>query len=179
MNIEKIFAGTQQRMQSVISLGNKRSYAQHMSNKVVTNTIAINAPIEKVWNALVDPNETKKYMFDCETVSDWNTGSELLWRGSYEGKEMVFVSGYVLEINAPSHLKYSVIDPNAAYPKTPENHLNVTYALSEKDGVTTLTVSQDGFEGAADGEKRYTEVYNKGEGWQPVLQEIKKVAEGK
>lgn len=145
--------------------------------KIVTNTIAINAPIAKVWDVLVNPNETKKYMFGCETVSDWKIGSELLWRGSYEGKEMVFVSGYVLEMNAPLRLKYSVIDPNAPYPKTPENHLNVTYELSEHNGVTTLTVTQDGFENAADGEKRYVDVSNNGDGWNPVLKEIKKVAE--
>ncbi len=28
-----------------------------------TNTIIINAPADKVWNALVNPAETKKYMF--------------------------------------------------------------------------------------------------------------------
>ena len=145
--------------------------------KIVTNTIAINVPIAQVWDVLVNPNETKKYMFGCETVSDWKIGSELLWRGSYEGKEMVFVSGYVLEMNAPLRLKYSVIDPNAPYPKTPENHLNVTYELSEHNCVTTLTVTQDGFENAADGEKRYVDVSNNGDGWNPVLKEIKKVAE--
>ena len=31
-------------------------------------------------------------------------------------------------------LKYTVINPNAAYPQTPENHLNVTYALKENGG---------------------------------------------
>src|SRR5687767_8117160 len=148
-----------------------------MSKKVVTNTITIIAPVEKVWNALVNPEETKKYMFGCETVSDWKVGDPLLWRGSYEGKEMVFVSGRVLEIQPNKLLKYSVIDPNATYPHTPENHLNVTYELSNIGGVTTLKVSQDGFEGAADGEKRYTDVYNNGDGWNPILLEIKKLVE--
>lgn len=148
-----------------------------MSKKVVVNTITITAPIEKVWDALVNPEQTKKYMFGCATVSDWKVGSPLLWRGSYEGKEMVFVSGFILDIHSPKMLKYSVIDPNATYPHTPENHLNVTYELSNIGGVTTLKVSQDGFEGAADGEKRYADVYNNGDGWNPILAEIKKVVE--
>jgi len=38
-------------------------------------------------------------------------------------------------------------------------------------------VSQDGFEKAADGEKRYQDVYNNGQGWNPILVEIKKLAE--
>lgn len=145
--------------------------------KVVRNTITIKASASKVWDALVNPEQTKKYMFGCETVSDWKVGSPLLWRGAYEGKEMVFVSGFILEILPEKLLRYSVIDPNAAYPHTPENHLNVTYELSEANGETTLSVSQDGFEGAADGEKRYTDVYNNGEGWNPIMIEIKKVAE--
>ncbi len=149
-----------------------------MSKKVVENTITIIAPVEKVWNALVNPEETKKYMFGCETVSDWKVGDPLLWRGSYEGKEMVFVSGFIQEIQPNKLLKYSVIDPNATYPHTPENHLNVTYALSNIGGVTTLKVSQDGFEGAADGEKRYTDVHNNGDGWNPILVQIKQLIEG-
>ncbi|HTF06283.1 MAG TPA: SRPBCC domain-containing protein [Bacteroidia bacterium] len=148
-----------------------------MSKLLVTNSIAINAPVSKVWDVLVNPEQTKKYMFGCETVSGWKVGDPLLWRGSYEGKEMVFVSGYVLDIQPEKLLKYSVIDPNATYPQTPENHLNVTYELSEQNGVTTFTVTQDGFETAADGEKRYKDTHNNGDGWNPILVEIKKVAE--
>lgn len=47
----------------------------------VKNSIVINASTEKVWDALVNPEQTKKYMFGCETVSDWKVGTSLLWRG--------------------------------------------------------------------------------------------------
>ena len=148
-----------------------------MNKKIVTNSITIKATASRVWDALTNPEQTKKYMFGCETVSDWKTGSSLLWKGSYEGNEMIFVKGFILDIQPNRILKYTVIDPNATYPHSPENHLNVTYELSEQTGLTTLTVSQDGFENAADGEKRYTDVYNNGEGWNPILVEIKKLIE--
>ena len=148
-----------------------------MQNLIVQNTIVINASAGKVWDALVNPAQTKKYMFGCETVSDWKVGSSLLWQGDYEGKTMVFVKGYIKEIQANKILKYAVIDPNAAMPDIPENYLNVTYELSEQNGQTILTVSQDGFETAADGEKRYKDVYNKGDGWNPILLAIKNVVE--
>jgi len=61
-------------------------------------------------------------MFGCETISDWKLVSRLLWRESYKGKEMDFVTSFILEIELTKHLKYSVIDPNAQYPHTPENH---------------------------------------------------------
>lgn len=150
-----------------------------MEKRIVKNELLIDAPIQKVWDVLTLPEYTKQYMFGCETVSGWKAGDDLLWRGDYQGQQTVFVSGKVLEIRTPSLLVYSVIDPNAAYPKTPENHLRVTYTLNEENGRVKLTVTQDGFENAAEGEKRYKDVYNNGDGWNPVLEQIKKVAEGK
>ncbi len=148
-----------------------------MENMKIKNSIEITADASKVWDILTRPEETKKYMFGCETVSDWKPGSELLWKGTYEGKEMLFVTGYIKEIDPPSLLKYSVIDPNASYEKTPENHLDVTYELVRTEGETVLTATQEGFEHAAEGEKRYKEAYNNGEGWNPILVQIKKIAE--
>jgi len=148
-----------------------------MEKRVVTNEVIIKGSISQVWDMLTNPQKTKLYMFGCETVTDWKPGSELLWRAVYDGKEMVFVKGYIIDIIPEKYLKYSVIDPNATYPHIPENHLNVYYELSEADGHVMLSVSQDGFETAADGDKRYEEVYNKGEGWNPILLEIKRLTE--
>lgn len=148
-----------------------------MDKLIVKNSIIINSDVLKVWDALTNPEQTKKYMFGCEAVSDWKAGNPLLWKGSYEGKEMVFVKGIILAIQPNSFLKYTVIDPNSSMPDIPENYLNVTYELSGENGQTALIVLQDGFENAADGEKRYKDVYNNGEGWNPVLIEIKKLVE--
>lgn len=148
-----------------------------MEKLIVKNTIAINAAKEKVWDALVNPEQTKKYMFGCEALSDWKVGSPLLWQGNYEGNDMIFVKGIILDIKPNELLKYTVIDPNSTMPDIPENYLNVTYELKENDGQTILDVLQDGFERAADGEKRYKDVYNNGEGWNPVLVAIKQVVE--
>ncbi|CAN5536183.1 hypothetical protein BH10BAC5_BH10BAC5_05530 [soil metagenome] len=144
----------------------------------VTSIITINAPAAKVWDALVNPDQTKKYMFGCETVSDWKPGSTLDWKGSYDGKEIVFVKGKILEIEPEMKLIYTVIDPNSGMEDIPENYLSVTYNLKEENNLTLLTVIQDGFENAADGQKRYEDTYNKGEGWNPILVQIKKIAEG-
>lgn len=53
---------------------------------IIENEITINASIEKVWDALINPHKTKQYMFGCETVSDWKPGDSLLWKGTYEGE---------------------------------------------------------------------------------------------
>lgn len=148
-----------------------------MKPLLVKSNITIEAPASKVWDALTNPEQTKKYMFGCQAVSDWKIGKPLLWKGFYEGKEMIFVKGIVLDIQPNKLLKYTVIDPNAPMEDKPENYLNVTYNLTEKNGQTILHVTQDGFENAADGKKRYKDTYNNGEGWNPILVEIKKLVE--
>ena len=145
---------------------------------IIKNTIAIKATASKVWDALTNPEQTKKYMFGCETVSDWKIGSSLLWRGNYEGKEMIFVKGNIVSIDPRKKLVYTTIDPNnPAIADVPENYLTVTYDLAAENEQTILTVIQGDYSTVAEGERRYNETYNNGEGWSPILIEIKKLVE--
>lgn len=143
----------------------------------IKNSISINALPQKVWDALINPEKTKIYMFGCETVSDWKVGSQLLWKANYEGKEMVFVKGNIIEIEDFKKLVYTVFDPNSTMEDIPQNYLTVTYELIFDENNTTLNVTQGDYNSVAEGEKRYKESYNNGEGWNPILVGIKKVAE--
>ena len=142
----------------------------------IENTIRINAPMEKVWEALTEPEWTKKYMFNCAVESDWKPGSPVLWKMQHEGKEIIPVKGNVEEIIPGRLLKYSVIDPGMGIPDIPENYLHVTYSLSEADGQTALEVIQDGYEHAARGKERYEEAVQAG-GWDSILAVIKGLLE--
>ncbi|MBC7384232.1 MAG: SRPBCC domain-containing protein [Bacteroidia bacterium] len=144
---------------------------------IISNSISINAPVSVVWDALTNPEKTKKYMFGCETVSDWQQGSSLLWKGTHEGQEMVFVKGSIASIEPARFLAYTTIDPNSALEDLPENYLTVTYTLASQDGQTLLTVTQGDYLKVGDGERRYKEAFNGGEGWNPILIEIKKLVE--
>jgi len=93
---------------------------------IVKNNITINAPASKVWDALVNPEQTKKYMFGCEAISDWKPGSQLLWKGLWEGKEMVFVKGNIISINPERLLEYTTFHPNSTIEDIPENYTTVT-----------------------------------------------------
>lgn len=143
---------------------------------LVQNTIDIKAPAAKVWDALVNPAQTKKYMFGCETVSDWKIGSELLWKGVFDGIEIVAVKGKIVDLQPEKRLVYTTIDPNGGYADVPENYLTVTYTLSENNGVTNFTVTQGDYSKVADGQKRYEDTVAGG-GWESILMEIKKLVE--
>ncbi|MES2133470.1 MAG: SRPBCC domain-containing protein [Bacteroidota bacterium] len=143
---------------------------------IIKNTIIINAPSHKVWDVLINPQQTKKYMFGCETVSDWKVGSELLWKGVFDGVELVAVKGHVVAFHPEKLLAYTTIDPNSSTPDQPENYTTVTYSLTEKNGDTELIITQGDYSKVADGEKRYNDSLAGG-GWGSIMLEMKRIAE--
>lgn len=143
----------------------------------VVSSISIQASADRVWDALVNPEMTKKYMFGCEALSDWKVGSPLIWKGNFNGVEMVAVKGNVVSIEPGRYLAYTTIDPNnPAVPDLPENYLTVTYELAGQDGLTFLTVSQGDYSSVANGQERYDETVAGG-GWTPILDQIKQLLE--
>jgi uncharacterized protein YndB with AHSA1/START domain len=145
----------------------------------IRNEIHVQAPAAAVWDMLVNPEQTKKYMFGCETVSDWKVGSPLLWRGIHEEKEVIFVKGNIVKIEPNRKLIYTVFDPFSTMPDIPQNYLEITYELVPENGGTLLKVSQGDYTKVAEGARRYSESYNNGEGWNPLLIQIKELIEAK
>ena len=150
------------------------------TGKYIENTIRIDAPQSEVWDALINPEKTKIYMFGCVAQSSWQVGDALLWNGNYEGNEMTFVKGFIISIDPGKRLEYSTFDPNSTLEDIPENYLNVVYVLESIDTHTTqFTVTQGDYSSVADGERRYQESYNDGLGWSPILEAIKALCEAK
>jgi uncharacterized protein YndB with AHSA1/START domain len=144
---------------------------------IVTNTISIHAPAAKVWDALTNPEQTKKYMFGCEALSDWKPGSSLIWKGTFNGVEMIAVKGEVVSIDPGRSLVYTVIDPNnPKIPDLPENYLTITCRLTEQGGQTMLEASQGDYSTVAEGAVRYKHTVDGG-GWDPILTQIKALCE--
>jgi uncharacterized protein YndB with AHSA1/START domain len=143
---------------------------------IIKNSVTIAAPASKVWDALVNPEQTKKYMFGCEPITNWQPGSSIKWIGVFDGKEIEAVTGKVLSIVKGKSLAYTTFDPNGTYPDLPENHLVVTYSLVEKGGRTEFTVTQGDYSKVAEGQKRYDDTMNEG-GWAGILEQIKGIVE--
>ena len=143
---------------------------------IVKSSVSIHAPAAKVWDTLTNPQQTKKYMFGCEAISDWKPGSPLIWKGVFNGVEMVAVKGNIVSIVPNKSLVYTVIDPNNPnIPDIPGNYLTVTCDLDEEGDQTLLTVSQGDYSTVAEGPARYEDT-RKG-GWDSIMDRIKAVAE--
>jgi uncharacterized protein YndB with AHSA1/START domain len=58
-----------------------------MNDKYVAKAkTTIHAPISKVWQALVNPEIIKQYLFNTDVISDWKVGSPVTYKGEWEGK---------------------------------------------------------------------------------------------
>jgi uncharacterized protein YndB with AHSA1/START domain len=142
-----------------------------------SGAVLIAASPATVWDYLVHPQHTRKYMFGCVPVTDWQPGGPLLWQGTWEGVEAVFVKGKVVAFEPCSRLSFTTIDPNSTtVPDLPENYTTVDYRLETDGEGTRLTVTQGDFATVAQGEKRYAEVCEGG-GWQTLLETVKQLVE--
>ena len=135
-----------------------------------TATTTIDAPVSRVWQALVTPEIIKQYLFDTDVISDWNVGSPIIYRGEWEGKPFED-KGKILEIEPEKTLKSTHWSPLSGVPDTPENYHTVTYTLTGQGERTEVTITQDN--NASEEEKAHSE-----KNWQTVLEGMKKLLEG-
>ena len=147
-----------------------------MSKLYTEDEVFIKAPVSKVWEALIDPEMTKQYMFGCEVECDWKPGSPVIWRGAEDGVE--YVKGHLVQFEKEKCFAFTTFDPHAEYEDIPENYLTATYTLSSDHNGTTLKVTQGDYAAVAEGQKRYEDTIAQG-GWGSVLAQIKAILEGK
>ena len=113
-----------------------------MKGLVAAASIEIDAPAEKVWDALTDPARIKRYMFGSDVATDWQVGSAITWSGEWQGKPYQD-KGEILKKEERRLIEYSHFSPMMGKPDVPENYHTVRIELSEQDGKTTATLRQD------------------------------------
>ncbi len=105
-------------------------------------SVSINAPINKVWNALVDSKAIKQYMFGTNVITDWHEGSPIIWKGEWQGRAYED-KGVILQLKPERVLQYSHFSPLSGMPDKPENYHTVTVELNGEDNHTHVRLSQD------------------------------------
>ena len=120
----------------------KSTTMQHSAND--TSSITIQAPAEKVWAALTTPALIKQWFFGVDTLTDWKVGSPIVHKGAWNGKPYED-KGTILKFEPPNRLVHNHWSPMSGRPDRPESYQTVTYALSERNGATELSVTEDNF----------------------------------
>jgi uncharacterized protein YndB with AHSA1/START domain len=131
--------------------------------------VEINAPIAKVWAALVDPALIKHYMFGTNAVSDWYEGAPIVWQGEWEGKPYED-RGVILQLRPERVLQYSHFSPLSGQADVPENYHTVTIELSPGKTGTMVTLSQDN--NASEEDREHSE-----QNWAAMLESLKRFLE--
>jgi uncharacterized protein YndB with AHSA1/START domain len=104
--------------------------------------VSIQASARKVWEALTKPELIKQYLFGTEVTTDWQVGSPITYRGEWKGKAYKD-KGKIVQIEPEKLLVSTFWSSLSGLPDAPEHYKTVTYKLSAKGGVTTLTLTQD------------------------------------
>jgi uncharacterized protein YndB with AHSA1/START domain len=129
----------------------------------------INAPAKRVWAALTEPAMVREYLYGAEIKSDWKVGSPITYKGEWKGKPYED-KGTILAVEPERLLKVTHYSPLSGLPDVPENYHEVTYAIAEADGKSTLSITQAN-------NRDQNEVDESTKTWGMILENIKKMLE--
>src|SRR3954465_8908652 len=108
---------------------------------VVRKSVRLNAEPAQVWDAITNPEKTKKYFFKCEVHSDWKQGSPIVWKGRIFLIKKIELKGTIVRIQPGRLLRYTL---NNEQDKTnPKSISTVTEEITFQNDVTTLSISDD------------------------------------
>ena len=140
-----------------------------MTGVLATAEIDINAPAQRVWDALTDPDKIARYMFGSRVETDWQAGSAITWEGEFQGRSYQD-KGEIVQVVPGRKLVVTHFSPLSGQPDEPANYHTVSYELTERDGGTHVFLSQDN--NASDDEAKHST-----DTWQSMLTGLKDVVE--
>lgn len=140
-----------------------------MEKLTVNVQVKFKAPIAKVWQGLTDPAMVKEYFFGTDLKSSWRVGEPIVFSGEWDGKKYED-HGTILDIDPGTFVKYSYWSSMSGTEDKLENYANITYNLTENNGETELTVTQDNVKNEE--AKAHSE-----QNWKGLFEELRKLIE--
>ncbi len=137
---------------------------------VARASILIHAPGNRVWDALVNPEAIRQYMFGTQVVTDWRVGSPIIWKGEWQGRAYED-KGMILKFEPGRILQYSHFSPLSGVADKSENYHTVTIELSPEGNQTQVVLSQD--HNGTEDERTHSE-----QNWNMMLAALKRFVEG-
>jgi uncharacterized protein YndB with AHSA1/START domain len=137
---------------------------------IATAETEITASPARVWSALTDPAQIKRYMFGSEVETDWEPGGTIVWKGEYQGRAYQD-KGRVVEVEPERRLVLTHFSPLSGQDDVPENYHTLTFVLEAGGGGTRLSLSQDN--NASEEEAAHSR-----DNWAAMLSGLKSFIEG-
>jgi uncharacterized protein YndB with AHSA1/START domain len=129
--------------------------------------VSIQAPPEKVWQALTNSDYTTKFWYGSAISSDWKVGSE--YKVTTPDENKVFIHGKVLEASPPRRLVQTY---NTTWPPfDTEQETTITWDLEQQGDGTQLTLTHEGFQ---EGSGLYDQLK---QGWPQIVNGLKTLLE--
>lgn len=102
----------------------------------------VHAPADRVWEALTQPDQIRKYFFGTNTSTNWKPGSPIIFTGEWEGRKYED-KGTIIAVVPKKLIKYNYWSSMSGIEDKPENYVVITYELEEEGDDTALTVRQE------------------------------------
>jgi len=144
-----------------------------MLNKdlAVNKSITINADKAQVWDALVNPEKIKQYLFGTDTVSEWKVGSPIIFQGEWQGQAYID-KGTILQFEENEIFQYDYWSAFSGTEDLPENYSVITLRLKEEGAATLLSLTHQNY--ATEENRDHSDG-----SWEMVLNSIKELVEKK
>ncbi|OQP56725.1 SRPBCC family protein [Niastella populi] len=134
---------------------------------ILTTAVTIDAPANKVFEALTQPALVQQWQFGKTVHTNWVVGETIKFIAEHEGRVQE-QWGTILDIRANELLKYNLFTPAPGIEDKQENYNITSYILTNDNGKTQIQLIQ---------------VDNRPFGFvpatlKPILVALKKVVEG-
>jgi uncharacterized protein YndB with AHSA1/START domain len=126
----------------------------------------LNAPTNKVWKWLTEPELVKQYFFGTNLVTTWEVNTPIFWRGEWDGNAYED-KGIVLQFNPQKLFAYTYLSSWSNLEDKPENYQTITFQLVEIDGNTNVIITQTNI--PTEEQKQHSE-----QNWISILAELQK-----
>ena len=104
--------------------------------------IQINSTIEKVWEALTNPEMVKLWQFGSVLKTNWKVGTESQFTTEWEGT--VFEQwGIIQDVQENKLIKYTLFAPRPDLEDKPENYFLMIYQLTKEANHVMLEIIQE------------------------------------
>src|SRR5258706_1074049 len=131
-----------------------------MVNEPLIKEVIVNAPASKVWKALTDKKEMKKWYFDIEDFKP-KIGYSFKFYGEKEGKKFP-TSCIITEVEKGKKIAYTW-----SYDEHPAI-TTVTFRLSDEGDKTKVRLTHEGLEKTPTGDRDFSRQSHQ-QGWESII----------